>query len=349
MIKFASQIFLYLAVASVPLLFIFFRLVERGRKKALNLFGDPKLVKFLSLSVNRKNRRLAQFFISLAVIFSLLAAARPQFGTRLEEIKREGIDLVIALDLSNSMYAEDVQPNRLLKAKYEIRKLIEMLQGDRVALVVFGGEAYLQCPLTLDYDAFLMLLDSVDPTSIPVQGTAIARAIEVGQKAFVQGELKHKVMLLITDGEDHQGDPETAAEKAREEGIKIYTVGIGSPSGVPVPVYNSAGQKTGLKKDMEGNIVTTRLDEETLQRVALATDGKYYPARPGNAELEAITNQIAGMETKELGAKKFTQYEDRFQYPLALALLMLVLATLLPQRRKIKGTLSDFVQQEEER
>ncbi len=347
MIRFASHIFLYLAVAAVPFMFFFFRLVERGRKKALNLFGDPKLVKFLSASVHRRNRRLSELFFSLAVIFALLAAARPQFGTRLEEIKREGIDLVIALDLSNSMYAEDVKPNRLLKAKYEIRKLIEMLQGDRVALVVFGGEAYLQCPLTLDYEAFLMLLNAVDPTSVPVQGTAIAKAIETGTKAFVQGELTHKVMLLITDGEDHEGDPETAAEAARAEGIKIYTVGIGSPAGVPVPQYDANGNKVGLMKDRQGNMVTTRLDEETLQRVALATDGKYYPARPGQAELEAITNQIAGMDKKELDAKKFTQYEDRFQYPLGLAIGLAVLAALLPQRRKIKGTLSDFVQQEE--
>ena len=347
MIRFSSQIFLYFAIFAIPFMFIFFKLMEKSRKNALKLFGDPKLIKFLSASVNRGNRTWSQFFISLAVVLVLLSAARPQFGTRLEEIKREGIDLVIALDLSNSMYAEDVKPNRLLKAKYEIKKLVEMLNGDRIALVIFGGEAYLQCPLTLDYDAFLMLLNSVDPSSVPVQGTAIGKAIEAGSKAFVQGELKHKVMLLITDGEDHYGDPETAAEKAREQGIRIYTVGIGSPAGVPVPIIDAEGRKIGLKKDRQGNMVTTRLDEETLQRVSLATDGKYYPARPGHAELEAITNQIAGMDQKQLDSKKFTQYEDRFQYPLATAVFFMILATLLPQRRKIKGTLSDYVQQEE--
>ncbi|MFP4458192.1 MAG: vWA domain-containing protein [Candidatus Zixiibacteriota bacterium] len=343
MLRFSSKFFLILAFISIPASILFFYLVSKSRKKALDLFGDSDLVEFLSRSVDRNKRRWKYILFSLSIIFLFFALARPQLGTRLEEVKREGIDLIIALDVSNSMYAEDVKPSRLSKAKHEIRKLIEMLQGDRVALVVFAGDAFIQCPLTLDYSAFEMLLDEVDPYSVPVQGTAIAKAIEVGTEAFVQGERKHKVMLLITDGEDHAGDPEKAARKAKQEGVVIYTVGIGSPTGVPIPQYDRNGNKIGIMKDENGGIVTTRLDEETLQRVALETEGKYYPARPGQAELEAIIKAISGMETKEFQAKKFAHYEDRFQYPLALSMILMIIAFIIPERKRVSGTLSDFV------
>jgi Ca-activated chloride channel family protein len=342
MLIFANKIWLWIAIASLPGAFLFFWTVEKTRRMAMKRFGDPKLVAFLSRSVDHSKRRYKHVLWSLGVIFILIALARPQLGTRLEEIKREGIDLVIALDVSNSMLAEDIKPNRLMKAKYEIRRLIDMLQGDRVALVIFAGEAMVQVPLTLDYDAFTMILDNVDQNSIPVQGTAIARAIDVATDAFVSGELKHRAMLLITDGEDHQGKPIEAAANARSKGISIYTVGIGSTAGVPIPLHDANGNQIGVRKDRRGNIVTTRLDAETLQRVALETDGKYL------SDLEEITSIISGMETKEFEAKKFTQFEDRFQFPLAIGMVLMIIAFVLPVRRKVAGTLSDFLSEGDE-
>jgi len=300
------------------------------------------MIDFLTGTLNRKMRRTKYALWIIGIFFALLALARPQMGTKLETVKREGIDLVVCLDLSNSMLAEDVKPNRLAKAKYEIKRLVEMLQGDRVALVTFAGNAFLQCPLTTDYDAFLMLLDAVNAGSMPVQGTDISQAIETGRKAFVEGERKYKVMLLITDGEDNEGKALDEAEKAKDENIKIFTVGIGSPAGVPIPVYDDNGNKIGVKRDRSGNVVTTRLDEETLQRIALATDGKYYPATPSHPELDAIISAIANMEKKEIEAKKFSHYEERFQYPLGAAILFIILAFVIPERQKKKLSYLDI-------
>lgn len=341
MLIFANKIWLWIAIVAIPGSFLFFWGVEKTRRAAMSRFGDEKLVAFLSRSVDHGKRRWKYFLFGLGAVFVVLALARPQMGTRLEEIKREGIDLVVVLDVSNSMLAEDIKPNRLMKAKYEIRRLVDMLQGDRIALVIFAGEAMVQVPLTLDYDAFLMILDNVDQNSIPVQGTAVASAIDVSTNAFVKGELKHRAMVLITDGEDHSGNPVEAAANAKSKGISIHTVGIGSTAGVPIPVYDQNGNKIGVRKDRSGNIVTTRLDAETLQRVSLETDGEYLD------NLEDLPTIIAGMEKKQFEAKKFTQFEDRFQYPLALGMILMIIGYILPVRRKVSGTLSDFLSEEE--
>ncbi len=332
MFQFANKSALIL-LFGIPVLAIFFLLVEKKKQAILKRFGEIELIQKLMRSRSKGFLILRRTLFVLGYGFLVLALARPQLGTRLEEVKREGIDLVVAIDVSRSMLAEDVAPNRIAKAKLELKTLIERLRGDRIGIVAFAGDAFLACPLTTDYSAALMILDALDIGVIPEQGTAIARAIEIGQKAFTENNQRQHVILLLTDGEDHQGKPIDAAEAANEKGILIYTVGIGSPGGVPIPIYNESGLKTGLLKDREGNVVTTKLDEMTLQRVALATDAKYFPARPGAAELDEILDEIAGMEKSEIESKIFTNYEERYHWALIPAMILIVLSSALPERK----------------
>ncbi|MBN1755302.1 VWA domain-containing protein [bacterium] len=336
MVRFANQIVLILLLG-IPLLILSFWILEKKRKKALDLFGNWELVARLMPRISYSQRHWKMALLVLCYAFLILALARPQIGTKLETVKREGIDLVIALDVSESMLAEDVKPNRLAKAKYEVSSIINKLEGDRIGIVIFAGDAFLLCPLTIDYGAALMLLDAVDTKMMEEQGTAIGKALEVSQKAFVEKERKHKVLLMITDGEDHETQPVEQAEALSREGIKIFTVGIGSPKGVPIPLYDQYNNQRGFKKNRQGEVVTTRLDEITLEKIALMSDGKYYRATPGQAELEAIYDEIAAMEKKEFAQKKFTQFEDRYQYFLAFAVILLLIETALPERKRRTG------------
>jgi len=332
MFQFANKSALILLLG-IPILAIFFLLVERKKTAILKRFGELELVQKLMRSRSKGFLVLRRVFFVLGYGFLILALARPQMGTKLEEVKREGIDMVVAIDLSRSMLAEDVAPNRLAKAKFELKTLIERLQGDRIGIVAFAGDAFLACPLTTDYSAALMILDALDTKIIPEQGTAIGRALEIATKAFPEEKDRQHVILLLTDGEDHIGKPVEIAESAAETGIIIYTIGIGSPSGVPIPTFNNSGMKTGLLKDNQGNVVTTKLDEMTLRRVALATNGKYYPARPGSAELDEILREIAGMEKSEIESKVFTNYEERYHWALLPALVFVILSSALPERK----------------
>jgi Ca-activated chloride channel family protein len=225
----------------------------------------------------------------------------------------------------------------LEKAKYEVSKLIDILEGDRIGLVAFAGIAHVQCPLTLDYSAAKLFLRLMDVDLIPQPGTAIGDAIRESMKAFNQKERKHKVLILITDGEDHESKPIEAADEAAAEGIKIFTIGLGSPQGVPIPLYDRYGNSAGFKKDRDGNVVTTKLDVTTLQTIAFNTGGEYYISTAGETELRKIYEKINEMEKKELTSKQFSQYEDRFQIFVILALVVLIIETFLPIRlRKIK-------------
>lgn len=320
----------------VPLLGVFFIYAFRSRKKAMAIFGNPKLMAILAGSVGYKRRVWKSILILLAVAFMILALARPQWGTKLRTVKREGQDILIALDVSTSMLAEDIKPNRLEKAKHAIASLIDQFRGDRVGLIAFSGKAFVQCPLTLDYGAVKMFLDAMDPEAIPVPGTAIEEAILKAVESFSKTERKHKVLILITDGEDHAGDPLRAAKVASNEGVVIYTVGIGTPEGVPIPVKDERGNPLGFKKTRQGEVVMTKLDEITLEKVALETGGKYYRATPGEMELKKIYDDILKMEKKTLQSKEFEQYEERFQSVLGFAVFCLTLELLISDRRKIK-------------
>ncbi len=335
MLRFQNIFFLHL-LWMIPLLILFFFFVFRWKKNALKRFGNLALIQKLTASTSRKRQILKITLVLLAIIFMIFSIARPQIGTKLEEVKREGVDILIALDVSQSMLAEDVKPSRLEKAKHEVSSLIDLFEGDRVGLIAFAGVPFVQCPLTLDYGAAKIFLDIMDAKLIPKQGTAIGQAIELTMKTFEQRERKHKVLILITDGEDHEGDPLKVAEQAEMEGIIIYTVGVGSVKGVPIPLYGETGGNLGFKKDRKGDVVTSKLDEITLEKIALQTNGKYYRATGGEDELKKIYEEIARLEKKELASVKFSQYEDRFQFLLFFSILFLSMEVFISERRKIK-------------
>jgi Ca-activated chloride channel family protein len=308
----------------------------REKKKALARFASPELLSKMTATASHARQYLKAFLLILGIAFMIIALARPQIGTKLETIKRKGIDIIFAIDTSKSMLAEDIKPNRLQKAKMEIANLIKKLEGDRVGLIAFAGDAFVHCPLTLDYGACKLFLDTIDTNIIPVPGTAIGTAIKTAINAFNKKERKFKVLILLTDGEDHEGKAVEIAKEAAKEGIKIYTIGVGSPQGEPIPIYDAFGQIIGHRKDRDGQIVVSKLDEVTLKKIALETGGKYNRATAGEMELDKIYKDICKMEKKELIAKKYAQYEDRFQYLLLLALFCISLEAILTDRRRSK-------------
>ena len=320
----------------LPVLVGFFIWSLRRKNKLLKNIGDEELMNQLTLSVSRKKQLWKMALILLAFIVLIFALADPQIGTRLEEVRRSGVDIFIALDVSKSMLAEDIQPNRLEKAKHEISKLIDKLEGDRIGLICFAGIAFVQCPLTLDYNAANLFLNDIDTQIIPQPGTAIGSAISLARQSFVSQEMKYKVLILITDGEDHEGDPVAVAKEATKDGIVIYTIGIGSQQGAPIPEYDSYGNRVGYKKDRSGQVVTSKMDMLTLEKIAFETGGKYYISSSGESELEKIYQEISQMEEKELSSRQYTQFEDRFQIFLVIGLVFLIFETLLSERRKIK-------------
>jgi Ca-activated chloride channel family protein len=302
----------------------------------MDSFAEPALQDSLVIGLNLRRRRMKAASILVAVLLIICALAQPKWGYHWQRVTREGIDIVIALDTSKSMLATDVKPNRLERAKMEIADLLDHLQGDRVALVVFAGGSYILCPLTLDYAAVELFLRAARVGVVPLGGTDIAGAIEKTIKVFEGSERKYKALLLLSDGEDHSQRAQQAAEKAKELGVKIFSVGIGSKAGELIPVEGEGGQRSFLK-DREGKVVQTQLNENTLQQVALLTGGAYvYPAggRMGLAELYRDT--IAQMEKKELGERQRKVFENRFQWPLAGALLLICIEALMNERKRGK-------------
>jgi Ca-activated chloride channel family protein len=336
MFRFAHSEVLFL-LSLIPLFVLFYYFVFKWKKRALRRFGNLALVEKLSQSTSRGRQILKASLIILGILFMTLALARPQIGTRLEEIKREGVDIIVALDVSLSMLAEDIKPSRLAKAKHEISAFIDMLEGDRIGLIAFAGDAFVQSPLTLDYGAAKNFLEVMDPSLIPEPGTNISAAIALAMKNFESQERKYKVLVIITDGEDHSGDAVKLAEAADREGVVIYTVGIGSPKGVPIPLYDARGNQKGFKKDRKGEVILTKLDAITLEKIALSSGGKYYQSTTGEVKLELVYNEISKMEKKELASMKFSQYEDRFQYIVIFAIILLLAEVFIPERKKVKA------------
>lgn len=313
------------------------------RKKARRMasFADPALWARLVPGLSRRRQILRVLLVLTAVALFLLALLRPRWGYHWEEVKRKGVDLVVAVDLSRSMLASDVPPSRLERAKREIADLLDMLQGDRVGLVAFAGASFLQCPLTLDYGAFRLFLDALGPDLIPVPGTAIARAIETALEAFDPARRTARALLLITDGEDHEGKVEEAAEKAKQMGVRIYAIGIGSDEPAPVPIEDGAGD---FQKDRAGQVVMTRLSEPLLQKIALSTGGTYVRSVSGDVDLRKIYEEEirSKLETSELASGKKRKWEERFQWFLLAGVLLLALESLLaeasrPARRRAQG------------
>ena len=319
---------------ALPVLVVFFYWSFRGRRRKLESVISPSLLSALTREFSRKKAIARALFIVGFFVFGILALARPQWGSRLENVRRQGIDLIVALDTSYSMNAEDISPSRLDKAKSETRSLIEKLKGDRIGLVSFAGTAIVQCPLTLDYGASRLFLDIINTEIIPEPGTSLAEAIKTATRAFSEREKKYKVLVIFTDGEDLEGNIDSATKEAQQGGVIIYTVGIGTPEGRPIPIRDEKGDISGYRKDSGGQVVVSRLDERVLARVAAETGGKYLRATTGESELDEIYEAISNLDKKELESKLFQNFEDQFQYPLTLAFVFLVAEGFLSERRK---------------
>ena len=333
--RFAEPQLLWL-LALVPLLGMFFAWAVWRKTRLLHRFAEPEMLRRLTAGTSLP-RQVFKMVLQLgAVFFLILALARPQWGSKMELVQRKGLDVVIAVDVSLSMLAEDIRPNRLIRSKQEIQRFVERLEGDRAALVAFAGDAFLQCPLTSDYAAFRIFLDVLEPGLIDAPGTDLARAMEEGIKAFPPGESKHRVMVLLTDGEDHGGRALKVAEEAAKNGVIIYTVGIGSVTGVPIPVNDGSGHRA-YKRDLRGEIVSTRLDPDLLAQIARATGGEFYHAQPGRFELLDVLKKINALDKRTYDAEQISRFEDRYQIPLAIALALLMLEGLVSDRRRRKG------------
>ncbi|PID29832.1 MAG: hypothetical protein CR982_01880 [Candidatus Cloacimonadota bacterium] len=299
------------------------------RSKLRSIFSN-NMVEKLGYSSSKRKRNIKSSLLVTALIFLTIALVNPQIGTKQVEAKREGIDIILAVDLSRSMLAEDITPNRLMKTKYEIKRFIERLKGDRVGLVGFTSKAFIQCPLTTDYGAMRMFLDILKPNLLPQNGTSISEAVKTSISAFDQKDKKRKLLIVISDGEDHEQGLEEAIAEAKENNIVIFTIGIGSTLGVPIPY------KGGFLKDENGETVITKLNELTLQKVALESDGQFYRASAGDSELDEIFKEISEFEKREYSTKIFEDFESRFQVFILIALIILLIESLLNKARKEK-------------
>jgi Ca-activated chloride channel family protein len=327
-----EHFYFFYALALIPVLIICFLLAERWKRKALAAFGEPRVIRQLFPDAS-ESKRIWKFILFVAAVTLLIGAMiNPQIGTKLEEVKRKGADLMICLDVSNSMKAEDLSPNRLEKSKQAISKLIEKLEGDRIGIIVFGGDAYVQLPITTDYSAAKLFLESISTDMVPTQGTAIGKAIDKAVESFGKDEGKNKAIVIITDGENHEDDAVRAAEAAAEKGITIHTIGMGSAAGAPIPVYKGNVQE-GFRKDKEGNTIVTKLDESMLREVSSAGNGIYVRATNSDAGLNNVLDAIDKLEKKQFESKLYSEYEDRFQAFIAVALLLLLIDTFLTERK----------------
>ena len=328
---FAEPDFL-LGLVLIPVMGIFLAWAERRRRAAVAALGDTALIRRLSVSVNRPGRRVRTWLWLLVIALAVIALARPQWGSEVRILEQEGVQIMVALDISNSMLAQDSRPNRLGRARLEIMDLMSRLGGDEVGLVLFSGASFIQFPLTFDYSSARSFLDVANPGLISRPGTAIGSAIDTALAGFDQQRASQKVIIVMTDGEDHEGEALVAASRAAEQGVIIYTVGFGSPEGEPIPEYDSAGQVVGFKRDDRGEVVLSILNEDTLQKIALAADGKYYPVGAGGTPIADLVADLDSLQKAKVQSEFETRRVERFQLFLAVALLALVAGELIPDR-----------------
>ncbi len=318
----------------VPLVALFYVYAGRARTRAMRSFAGETLIPEISKTFDAQKRKIRHMMIVVAVLFIAFTLLRPQWGYEWQEVKRQGIDILIALDTSNSMLAEDVLPNRLSRAKLAIQDLVKKLRGDRVGLVVFSGTAFLQCPLTADYNGFLLSLDDVDVDTLPIGGTSLAKAVYTAINSYDKEKKQQKVLIVITDGEDLEGGVAKAIERAKAMGIRIFCVGIGSTEGEIIPIENEKGKK-GFLKDVSGGIVKTRLVEALLQKMAIETGGMYVRATGAEFGLGLIYDErLSKLEKEEFKSRMEKHYNERFQIPLGFAIFLLFLTPLIGNKRK---------------
>lgn len=328
--RFANQEYLYLLLM-LPVFISLFIINEYRRRRSLKKLGDPALVNRLIPEISGIRPVIKFIFVIVALSSAILILARPQFGAKIEEVRKQGVEVIIALDVSNSMLAEDIQPDRLTRAKQAISRLVDNLENDKIGLIVFAGDAYTQIPVTTDYVSAKMFLSTINPDMVPKQGTAIGSAISLAARSFTPGEGRSKAIIIITDGENHEDDPVAEAEEASEAGIVIHTIGIGSTEGVPVP-FGTGGKRDYLK-DADGSTVITKLDEEILKKIAVTAGGNYIRASNSNIGLEEIFSDIRKMKKDELETTMYTEYNDQFQIFAAIVLFFLILEFIIMERK----------------
>lgn len=326
MIHFAQAQYLFL-IFLIPVFFVIQAVLLRLRRRKIRKFGDEKLVEQLMPSYSKSKVWVRLTLFSIGFFFFAIGLSRPQIGARLKEQEIKGAEIIIAMDVSNSMLAEDYSPNRLDRAKLAVSRLVDKLRDDRIGLVIFAGTSFVQLPVTTDYVSAKMFLNTIDTGSIPIQGTAMGDAITTCIRSFSQQSDKSRAIILITDGENHEDDPVAAAKQAAEMGIKVFTIGVGSPEGKPIPMNGE------LLKDKDGEIVVSRLDEEVLKEVAQAGNGAYV--RAGNSEfgLNPIIEDLKKLEDEKYNSIVFEEFDEQFMYFLAIALFFFVLEMLVGDRR----------------
>ena len=315
----------------IPFMLLVFLIIRYRRKSVIRKIGQPELLSSLMPMVSSQRPVLKFILFLTSLAFIILAVAGPRSGSRLEEAKREGVEIIIALDVSLSMLAEDIRPNRLERSKMSVSRLIGNLKNDRIGLIVFAGDAFVQVPITNDHAAARMILENVSTDIVPVQGTAIGRAIELAVRSFTPDSPANRTIVIISDGEDHEDDPVSAARIAREQGISIHTIGMGRPEGAPVPV--AGGAESRFLTDQEGNTVISRLDEATLRGIASAGEGMFIRAGSSGTGLELIMEEIEKMDKAEFDELVYTEYEEQFQYMAAIALLLLIMDFVILERK----------------
>ena len=330
---FAQPTYLYLLIL-VPLNALLLLWAARRKRADVARLGTPALIAALSSGISTAARRWKTLLWFVALVLLIVAIARPRWGTQVQVTAQQGVQVMVALDVSSSMLAEDIKPNRLARAKLTVEELMDRLGGNEIGLVPFAGAAFVQFPLTGDFNTARSFLNAAGPQSISRPGTALEEALRVALDGFADEIASNRVILLLTDGEGHEGDPQAAAQAAAEAGVTIYAIGFGSPAGEPIPVRDESGALLGYKKDAQGDTVLSRLDETTLQQIVDATGGRYFRASAGGDEIGAISGAIAALDTGETESQFETHGVERFEWFAGLALLALTAEFLIGARIK---------------
>lgn len=322
---------LYLLFIIIPVLIFIFIFSNIIKKQKLSKFASKDILLKITDGISKYKNSTKFIFIMIAISSLIIAIMNPQIGSKLEEVKREGIEIMVAIDVSNSMLAEDIKPNRLESAKQAINNLINKLYNDKIGIILFAGDSFLQLPLTTDYSAAKLLLSTVSTDLIPTQGTAIGSAIQLAMDSFTEESKSGKALIVITDGENHEDDALSTAKEANEKGITITTIGMGTEEGAPIPLMRN-GQRVDFIKDREGNTVVTKLDAAMLSQIASTANGGFLRASNAGVDLKEIIDEMQDLDKETFESKVFTDYEDRFQIFLAICLFILVLEFFISNR-----------------
>ena len=320
MFRFAHPEFLYLLFI-LPILFLIYLYFIYRKRINLKKLGNPQLLKQLMPDVSHKRQYLKFWFLFFGITLCVFIIAGPQFGTKLESVKKKGIEVMVCLDISNSMLSEDVTPSRLEKSKQMLSKMVDGFENDKVGLIVFAGDAYIQLPITSDYLAAKMFLSSINTEMISRQGTSIGAAISLATNSFSSNEASEKTIIVITDGENHEDDAVGAAKTAAEKGIKINIIGVGTPEGAPIPIHPGSNN---FRKDTSGNFIVTRLNEDMCKQIAAAGQGTYVRSDNTNIALRTIQSELTKMNKADLESKVYSEYDEQFQILAWIALFILI-------------------------